>query len=211
MLLVITSVYSGLVPKTGFLIFRWTKFHPGRMVREVVQWSPSSYSFHFERTITDIRGDTIFFRNPVVMAMEAQYGGGKVYKATRQRIQNIGVEYMLLESVYASDTDENHAWDAVMFRNAEHGWARFITAKYFGYSCVNLERESRYITVTDCKQLEPKSLITGSRRYSFNNVGQKTSLSAALHPKDDMIMQQVLVCLAPMYLQTQWQKEHIRI
>jgi hypothetical protein len=139
----------------------------------VTQWSPTSYNFHFERTITDIRGDTIFFRNPVVMAMETQYGGGKVYKATRQRIQNIGVEYMLLESVYASDTDENHAWDAVMFRNAEHGWARFITAKYFGYSCVNLERESRYITVTDCKQLEPKSLITGSRRYSFNNVGQK--------------------------------------
>ncbi len=140
--------------------------------REVTQWSPSSYSFHFERIITDIRGDSIFFRNPIVMAMEDQYGGGRVYKASRVRINKVGVEHMLLESVYTSNTDEDHAWDAVMFRSAEHGWARNITAKYFGYSCVNLERESRNITVTNCTLLEPKSIITGSRRYSFVNTGQ---------------------------------------
>jgi len=139
---------------------------------EVTQWSPSSYSFHFERIITDIRGDSIFFRNPIVMAMEDQYGGGRVYKASRVRINKVGVEHMLLESVHTSNTDEDHAWDAVMFRNAEHGWARNITAKYFGYSCVNLERESRNITVTNCTQLEPKSIITGGRRYSFVNTGQ---------------------------------------
>jgi len=139
----------------------------------VYQWDPSSYNFHFERTITDIRGDSIYFRSPVVMAMEDQYGGGRIYKASRVRINKVGVEHMLLESVHTTDTDENHAWDAVLFRNAEHGWARNITAKYFSFSCINLERESRNITVTDCTQLEPKSLITGSRRYSFNNVGQK--------------------------------------
>ncbi len=138
----------------------------------VTQWPAATYSFHFERHITRVNGDTLFFRNPIVMSMETAYGGGRVYKVSRNRLHKVGVEHMLLKSEYASDTDEDHGWDAVMFNNAEHGWARHITAKHFGYSCINLGISCRHITVTDCKQLEPKSIITGSRRYSFVIYGQ---------------------------------------
>jgi hypothetical protein len=138
----------------------------------VTQWPAATYSFHFERQLTNVSGDTLFFRNPIVMSMETKYGGGRVYKVSRNRLHKVGVEHMLLKSEYTSNTDEDHGWDAVMFNNAEHGWARHITAKYFGYSCINLGISCRHITVTDCKQLDPKSIITGSRRYSFVIYGQ---------------------------------------
>ena len=40
----------------------------------VTQWSASGYTFYFERQVTRVNGDTLFFRNPVVMAMEERYG-----------------------------------------------------------------------------------------------------------------------------------------
>ena len=137
----------------------------------IVQWDPSSYSFYFERLVTGISGDTLFFRNPVVMAMEEQYGGGKVYKVSFNRLEKVGVEDLCLKSAYASDTDEAHSWKAVAFKSVENGWARRVTSWYFAYACVSLERNSRLISVLDCHCREPRSLITGSRRYSFNLVG----------------------------------------
>jgi len=136
-----------------------------------VQWAPSSYSFHFERLLLRVSGDTLFFRNPVVMAFEARYGGGKVFRATFPRLEKVGVEDLCLKSSYASETDENHSWKAISYKSVEHGWVRRVSSWYFAYSCVSLERSSRLISVIDCHCREPKSQITGGRRYSFNLVG----------------------------------------
>lgn len=138
----------------------------------VVQWTPGLYSFHFERIITNISGDTIFFRNPVVMAFDTYYGGGEVMKVSMTRFRHIGIENLLLKSVYAHDTDENHSWDAIILRNAEHSWVRDVVAKYFAYSIVSIEGRSKHISVINCQMLEPKSIITGGRRYGFKITGQ---------------------------------------
>ena len=135
------------------------------------QWTPSSYSFYFERRVIKVSGDTLFFRNPMVMAMESTYGGGVVYKVRFDRLQQVGVEDLSLQSAYASETDENHSWKALEFNSIENGWARRVTSWYFAYSCVSLEKDSRLITVLDCHCREPKSAITGGRRYSFNLAG----------------------------------------
>ncbi len=135
------------------------------------QWKPSSYSFYFERLVSGVSGDTIFFRNPVVMAMETQYGGGFVYKASFNRLQKVGIEDLCLKSSYKSETDEDHSWKAIAFRSVENGWARRITSWYFAYSCVSLEKDSRLISVIDCHCRDPKSIISGGRRYSFNLTG----------------------------------------
>jgi hypothetical protein len=135
---------------------------------DIVQWTASSYTFYFERLITRVSGDTLFFRNPVVMAMEKRYGGGFVYKFTFNRLQNIGIENIRLKSAFTGSQDENHSWDAIEFHSAEHGWVRNVSAYHFAYSCVNLESKSRLITVDNCHYREPKSVITGGRRYSFN-------------------------------------------
>ncbi|PWS33732.1 hypothetical protein DF947_03740 [Pedobacter paludis] len=138
-----------------------------------IQWTPEDYNFEFERIITAINGNQITIDNPIVMAMEDQYGGGEIYKcAFDGRISEVGIENLLLESEYNGDTDEEHGWDAISFNKIENSWVSNVTSRYFGYSCVNLSHDSKQITVKDSKCLAPKSQIIGGRRYSFNNDGQ---------------------------------------
>ena len=84
----------------------------------------------------------------------------------------MGVENIYFESEYEKDTSENHAWDAVRFNKTENGWVRNVTARHFAYSCVNLESGARNISVLNSNCFDHKSVITGGRRYSFNNTGQ---------------------------------------
>lgn len=138
------------------------------------QWMAKEYDLHFEREITKIEGNRVFIDDPVVMAMEEQYGGGEVYLYSfNGRINEVGIEDLFCESEFASDTDEDHGWNAVSFGRVENGWVRNVQARYFGYSCVNLGSQSKNITVRDCRCVEAKSQITGGRRYSFNNDGQQ--------------------------------------
>ncbi|HEX7754084.1 MAG TPA: hypothetical protein VF421_01965 [Niabella sp.] len=137
------------------------------------QWQTKEYDFRFQRTITRIDGNTLFIDNPVVMAMEPRYNTATIYKYNFPgRISNVGVEYLSCASAYTSDTAENHSWDAVAFNRIENGWVRNVAARYFAYSCVNLGALSRNISVLSCVCSEHKSVITGGRRYSFNNSGQ---------------------------------------
>lgn len=138
-----------------------------------VQWKAEEYDLHFERKITAVNGNQITIDNPIVMAMETQYGGGEIYKYTfNGRINEVGIEDLLLESAYQTDIDENHGWDAVSLNRVENAWVSNVTSKYFGYSCVNLGANSKQVTVKNCNSLSPKSKIEGGRRYSFNNDGQ---------------------------------------
>lgn len=137
------------------------------------QWRPVEYNLEFERVITRVEGNKVFIDNPVMEALDNQYGGGEIYRYDfAGRIREVGIEHMYLESVYESDTAENHAWDAININKTEHGWVTHVTSRYFGYSCVNLGGDARYITVQDSKCLDAKSKITGGRRYSFCNNGQ---------------------------------------
>lgn len=138
------------------------------------QWKAAEYNLNFEREITAIEGNKISIDNPVVMAMESQYGGGEIFKYEFQgRLKEVGVENIRFESEYAGDTDEDHGWTAVEFDQIENGWARNLTSRFFGYACVSLNGAAKNITVMDSKCLDAKSVITGSRRYSFSNNGQQ--------------------------------------
>jgi hypothetical protein len=138
------------------------------------QWQPHEYSFKFERVITKISGDRIFIDNPVVIPLEEKYGGAEVYKYTFDgRLHEVGIENLLCVSEYTSGKDEDHGWNAIMFNRIENGWVKNVTAMHFGYSCVNLGSDAKNITVDSCRYLQPKSQVTGGRRYSFNNDGQQ--------------------------------------
>ena len=137
------------------------------------QWQAKEYDLQFERMIAKIEGNKIFIDNPVVQAMETKYGGGEIYKYSFDgRISHVGIENIYCESEFESDTAENHAWNAITFNRIEQGWIRNVTAKYFGFSCVNLESLAKNISVVNSNCFDHKSVITGSRRYSFNNNGQ---------------------------------------
>ncbi|WP_312399590.1 MULTISPECIES: glycoside hydrolase family 88 protein [unclassified Sphingobacterium] len=137
------------------------------------QWTTKEYNLKFERVISAIRGDTLFFDNPVVMAINPHFGKVSVtpFKFVG-RIREVGVEKIRFESEFASETDEKHGWIAIEMDKIENAWVRNITARYFGYAAVSLGPLAKQTTVIQSKCLDAKSQITGGRRYSFNNNGQ---------------------------------------
>lgn len=137
------------------------------------QWTAREYKLNFEGTILAIRGDSVFFDNPLVMAIDPRYAKVAVIPYTFDgRISEVGIENIRFESDFLSDTDENHGWIAIDMDKITNGWVRNITARYFGYAAVSLGAFAKQITVMKSRCLDGKSQITGGRRYSFNNDGQ---------------------------------------
>lgn len=130
-------------------------------------WVASEYRIAYERVITGINGKSVTVNIPLVQAIESQYGGGEITRlSVKGRLNNCGVESMLISSVYASEEDESHGWTAIIFSQTTDCWVRKVTARYFGYSCVTLSL-AYFTTVEECAMLDPKSITTGSRKYSF--------------------------------------------
>lgn len=140
---------------------------------KVIQWKPADYNLHYERIITKVHADTIFFKNPVVIALSQSYGGGAVYKYNfKGRINNVGLQHLLLESEYQSENDEQHAWTAIEFDKCENAWVHNITASHFAYSTVWIKRNAKNVTVSNCTSIDPISQVKGGRRYPFHCQGQ---------------------------------------
>ncbi len=138
-----------------------------------VQWAAADYHFQFERVVTAVQGRRILFDAPLVNALQREYGGGAVQAwQFTERIRQTGVEYLRGESVYRSPEDEEHGWVFIAINHAQHAWVRGVTSRYFGYACVQVGRQTRWVTVQDCACLDPMSLTTGGRKYSFGLNGQ---------------------------------------
>jgi len=132
-------------------------------------WTASGYQLYFERSVTGISGNTITINAPLVQAIEDQYGGADVFKYTfNGQLNHIGFEGLRLESSFANDTDEAHGWIGIKFNNARDFWVRQVTGRYFGYGLISIGGTSHYATVEDCAMLDPKSVTTGGRKYSFS-------------------------------------------
>jgi hypothetical protein len=130
-------------------------------------WTTSGYTIDHERIVTAIFGNTISINIPIVDVMEEAYGGGTISKIQNSsRISQCGIEKMRIQSFYDSDSDEDHAWAAIRLRNAENCWIKEVTGQYLAYSTVNIEN-ANFTTVQDCAYIDPKSQVSGGRRYSF--------------------------------------------
>ncbi|MEY3895149.1 MAG: hypothetical protein RLZZ214_668, partial [Verrucomicrobiota bacterium] len=142
-----------------------------------VPWTPGSKDLLFDRVITRIDGNWITVDAPLPQTFESKYGGGQIWRYTwTGRIQQVGIEDLDGFSDYTGSTDEAHAWSFIQMSGIQHGWVRNITARYFGYSAVRLGSGAKWITVADSECLDAISIITGSRRYSFNNEGAELTL-----------------------------------
>lgn len=118
----------------------------------------------------------------MVEVIEDKHGGGRIFKSRPlSRPKQCGVEDLRIESTYASDTDESHPWNAVVLQDVKDCWVRRVTAQFFAGCCVNVESDSTRVTVEDCAFLDPKSLLTGGRRYAF-------AISAEAYPNTNHIL-----------------------
>lgn len=137
-------------------------------------WTPEKYTVTYRRKVINIEGNKILFDAPIVDIIDSKYADGYIYKyAWNGKIEEVGIEDIQLNSFFASETDEHHAWNAVTFKNVENSWATKVYANYFTYSCINIERSSMKITVDSCEMRNPKGNVSGGRMYSFNVVGEQ--------------------------------------
>ncbi|ORX81151.1 hypothetical protein K493DRAFT_412037 [Basidiobolus meristosporus CBS 931.73] len=149
--------------------------------KRVRQWQSGRFDFVFERRIVAIDRSTrkITIDVPLLMSLDARYGGGDFVRINEpRRIGEIGVENLQLVSEYVQgqeNSDENHATDAIRIEGGvENVWISDIVSKHFVHGCVNIRPNVRYVTVQDSADLDPVSLITGARRYSFQVDGQRS-------------------------------------
>lgn len=136
-------------------------------------WTPGSYQVEWRRVVTGVNGNELTLDAPIVQPIEAVYGGAIVYRyallynSNDVEIENVGVENIRIESVYASETDENHGKHAVRVQRVANGWIRQLTARYFWSGAVFLRRYSHAVTVEDTASVDPKGTLVGGRRYAF--------------------------------------------
>ena len=151
---------------------------PDAFGRIVAQWQPGEYDESYERIVQKVEGDRIWLDNPVVMAVDKRFGGGRLRGCTFDRVSECGIEDLSVISEFDPDitgeykgevyySDESHGWKAVEVFGAEHGWIRRLDAKHFGYAMTWLGEGAKNITVEDCHSSEPVSIMYGARRYSF--------------------------------------------
>ena len=148
-------------------------------------WKAASYEIEHERVITAISDNAITVDIPIVDTIESKYGGGAIFLAdVSGRIQQCGVEDLRLESQYAGDEDEEHGWNAVKFTRAANSWVQRVTAVHFAFAAVTLHDESSFNTIAEVAQLDPKSKVSGGRRYSFNVSGGTGNLFTRCYARD---------------------------
>ncbi len=148
-------------------------------------WTTGAYTIDHERTITKISGNSITVDIPIVDTMESQYGGGTIFLSDMSgRIEQSGVENIRLVSEYLGVEDENHGWNAIVFSRATNSWVKQVTAQNFGYSAVSMTKNSSFNTVEEVAQLDPISIVTGGRRYSFYVRGGTGNLFNRCYSRD---------------------------
>lgn len=146
------------------LITRAKDRRPGNNIEAIE--SPWSW----ERSIVEVKGQTLTLDAPITYEMSDSKGGAQVQKITWPgRIENCGLENMALVSTYDQDNlkDENHAWIALAIENTRDAWVRQVLFRHFAGSAVFVAETASRVTIEDCLSLEPISEIGGQRRYSF--------------------------------------------
>lgn len=138
-----------------------------------VDWPVKFAVVRADRVITAIAGNSVQLDAPVTTAIEARFGGATLAKYSWPgRIQGCGVENLIAISNHTNPKDEDHSWRAVDIANAQHVFVREFTGQHFAYAAVHIATTAKWVTVTDCRSVEPVSVITGARRYSFCLNGQ---------------------------------------
>ena len=141
----------------------------------VTQWAAGNFDRTHDRVVTRIEGDRVFLNAPLTQSLDAQYGGGTLYKYNWSgRINRVGIENLRGVSDYDTNDleDEDHARSLIFMNRIEHGFVRDVTAEHFWFSLIEADTRAKNITVQDSTNLDPISKVTGGRRYAFQNNSQ---------------------------------------
>ena len=139
----------------------------------IVQWKAGNFDLRYNRVITAIEGNTLTVDAPLFHALDQTYEQSSVYQYDRRHlIENVGFENLRAVSSYTSAEDESHAWTFISMNHVNDAWIQNVTAQHFGFSLISTAEQTKWVTVKDCKVIDPISRITGGRRYSYQMEGQ---------------------------------------
>jgi hypothetical protein len=142
-------------------------------------WRPEAYRFRHLRQIVAVSGNTITLDAILPQSFDQQHGSGDVYHVDITSLAtHAGVEDLQIVSNYDTTVrDESKQSNFINFRSAiavagaYDCWVRGVTAKHVSFAAVNIGRDTRQITVRDCKNLQPVGPKRGGNRYAFNISG----------------------------------------
>ena len=139
-------------------------------------WKTTDIDMLWNRTVARVDGNSITLDAPLTMTIDSKYGRTMVITSyNKGEITECGVENMTLESAHNdwNPKDEDHCWDGVWMNNAADCWVRRTDFRHFAGSAVNLQKQTRRITVEDCVASEPVSEVGGWRRRVFLTRGEQ--------------------------------------
>ena len=141
------------------------------------------------RQITAITPNSITLDAPLTTPLDPAYDIGYVVPVTAfNNITNVGISNIYFESTYVtdssvastSDTDENHVWNAVLYREVEDGFMHNCTARFFAYSIAYVNTTTRKITINRSQSHDSISQRVGGRLYAFVLTGEMALVSNTL-------------------------------
>lgn len=161
-------------------------------------WKP--FTITWDRTVVEVKGNTITIDAPVFTAIDERWGGGDIVKyEDHGRIENVGIENLRGISEFNPEvritaygnidrgswddprphydgeeyySDENHYFTFISINNTKNAWVRNITALHFASSLASVAASSKWVTVQDCESREPVSIRAGARRFTYMLSGQ---------------------------------------
>jgi hypothetical protein len=154
-------------------------------------WLPEAYQVEHVRRITRIEGNQIWIEAPLPQSIAQEHGGGELIKVDITGTDSlIGAEGLRVISNYDPsvkktirarggeveyEADEENTLQTGFLMTVVNGWVRNCTVMHIPRFGVQMDG-SRYVTVRDCKSLQPVGTIRGGRRYSFSNSDSSMSL-----------------------------------
>ena len=130
-------------------------------------WEANKWNILYNRFIQAINGKTITIDAPVYNHLDKYLSQSYIYKYDRAGlVTNVGIENLRVDIEHTGEL-ENHAKNAIVFKQVENGWAKHCTVLHFILAGFRTTTAS-LITIDSCKAIEPKSQVVPSRRYNFN-------------------------------------------
>lgn len=141
-----------------------------------IGWKPEDWDIKWDRRIEKKEGNELTLDAPLTMSFEAGDTIEVIKYEWPGRIEEVGIENLLLESTYDSSNlkDEQHRWLGINIENAKNIWVRQVNFKHLAGGAVSVLKSSKQVTVEDCQFLKPVSEIAAFRRHSFYTEGQQT-------------------------------------
>jgi hypothetical protein len=134
-----------------------------------VPWNEGDEPIVYNRYITSIEEDgTIVIDAPVFNDLDISLTHVFVYVWEQEGlVRNVGVENLRVDMNNPVKGTEEHADSCIAVVRAEDAWVRDVSTLHFKHAGVIVRRSTR-VTVTDVSARQPRSEITGRRRYNFN-------------------------------------------